>query len=678
MSPQVTFATYRERLCNAKSSALIRPPNSLPENPHRSDIEGLRGVAVLAVTAVHAWPELLRGGFVGVDIFFVLSGYLISTLIFRALQKGQFDLRDFYIRRVRRLFPALCTVLLACLLFSAFFTFPSQARQVGQHVAAGAVFASNLALWLEAGYFDAASESKPLLHLWSLGIEEQFYILWPLAAVLVFRWRQHGLKITGGLLLLSFALNVVWVVAKAKGTFFLLPTRAWELLIGAALAQIMVFGLPAGRWLRLAQCLQPHRNAAAWLGVALIGAALALLDKGKHFPGWWALLPTGGTALLLAAGPQAWFNRHVLSHKVLVFYGAISYPLYLWHWPLLVFPLLLGWELDAAMRVLVLSASVALAALTLEYIERPLRANAWGPRTATALCGVMLCIGAAGLALRASDGLMARYPKDVQSIAKTEFGFDYGQYRSSRCFLDLEQGPAQFASECAGLQGGTLLWGDSHAASLFPGLAAVMPAALVAASGLQGMQSLSQYTKARCPPLMQPPSGSSRGCAQSNAFALRQVAATAPHTVVLGGHWSFYGGGGAEALPLAELRRSVQALQALGVPRIIVMGHLPTWTAPLPRVLLTAWRQSGVVSERSLLALDARAVDADRAVQHALEGTGALFISPIDTLCNAAGCLVTQLRNGVAHPMAHDESHLTAEGSAVLVRRSRARLFNEG
>ena len=651
--------------------ALIRPPSALPASAHRSDIEGLRGVAVLAVTAVHAWPELLRGGFVGVDIFFVLSGYLISTLILRDLQAGQFTLRDFYTRRVRRLFPALCTVLLACLLLGACFTFPSQARQIGQHVAAGAVFASNLALWLEAGYFDAASESKPLLHLWSLGIEEQFYILWPPAAMLVFRWRQHAVKIIGALLLLSFALNVMWVVDKSKGTFFLLPTRAWELLMGALLAQLMVFGLPCRRWLLLVQQVQQQRHTLAWLGVVLIGAALWLLDKGKHFPGWWALLPTLGTALLLAAGPQAWFNRHVLSNKVLVFYGSISYPLYLWHWPLLVFPLLMGWQLDAATRVLVLGASVALAALTLEYIERPLRANAWGPSTATALCAVMLCIGAAGLALQASDGLMARYPKSVQNIAQAEFGFNYGQYRSSRCFLDLEQGPAQFAGECAGQAGGILLWGDSHAASLFPGLAASMPTP-------QGLQQLSQYTKARCPPLLQPPPGSSRSCEASNAFALRQVAATAPRTVVLGGHWSFYAGAGAASPPLNELRRSVLALQALGVPRIIVMGHLPSWTAPLPRVLLTAWRQSGVVSVRSLLALDARAAAADKAVRLALQGTGAIFISPIDELCNAAGCLVTQWRNGVAYPMAHDESHLTADGSAALISRSRARLFDEG
>lgn len=660
----------------------MRPLLPLPTSPHRQDIEGLRGVAVLAVTAVHAWPDLLRGGFVGVDIFFVLSGYLISTLIFRALQAGQFDLRDFYRRRVRRLFPALCTVLLACLLFGALFTFPSQARQIGHHVAAGAVFASNLALWMEAGYFDAASESKPLLHLWSLGIEEQFYILWPLAALLVFRWRQHAFKITGGLLLLSFVLNVVWVVAKAKGTFFLLPTRAWELLLGAWLAQAVVLGLPPGRLTAWLHGLRQQRDGMAWLGVLLIGAALALLDKSKHFPGWWALLPTLGTVLLLAAGPGAWFNRHVLSHKVLVFYGAISYPLYLWHWPLLVFPQLLGWELNASMRVLVLCASVALAALTLEFIERPLRHGAMGRQTATAaaLCAVMLCIGAAGLALKASDGLMARYPEDVQRIARAEFGFDYGEYRSSRCFLDLEQGPAQFALECAGQRGGTLLWGDSHAASLFPGLVSALaePRRTLPAEA-SAMLPLSQYTKARCPPLLQPPPGSSRGCADSNRFTLQQVAATAPGTVVLGGHWSFYGAvDDGRALVLAELRRSVQALQALGVPRIIVMGHLPTWTAPLPRVLLTAWRQSGSVPERSLLSLDARAVAADRAVQRALEGTGAHFISPIEALCNAAGCLVTEQRNGVAYPVAHDQSHLTADGSAALIRRSRAWLFNEG
>ena len=162
----------------------MTPP---PRLAHRVDIDGLRGIAVLSVLAVHAFPEQVTGGFIGVDIFFVLSGYLISSIICRSLEAGQFSFLDFYARRVRRIFPALCTVLLACLAFGAVFTLPSEARQLGRHVAASSLFASNIALWLEAGYFDSASEWKPLLHLWSLGIEEQFYIFWPLAAALLFR-----------------------------------------------------------------------------------------------------------------------------------------------------------------------------------------------------------------------------------------------------------------------------------------------------------------------------------------------------------------------------------------------------------------------------------------------------------------------------------------------------------
>lgn len=640
-------------------------PRTEPSDHFRHDVQGLRGVAVLAVTAVHAWPELLRGGFVGVDIFFVLSGYLISRLVFQDLLQGCFSLRNFYARRVRRLLPALCTVLLTCLLTAVLLTFPNEAQQIGRHVAAGATFSSNIALWMEAGYFDASSESKPLLHLWSLGIEEQFYILWPLLALLLLRWRAQGAWLLLGLLLLSFSLNVWWVVDKAKGTFFLLPTRAWELLMGAALAHAAVFGRgPLHRLVRAAE--HPRtRNAMAWAGVTCIGAALALLDKHRHFPGWWALLPTSGTVLLLAAGPGAWFNRQVLSHRVLVFYGSISYPLYLWHWPLLVFPLLLGVDLDTGTRVLVLTASVALAALTLEFIERPVQRGAWGHRTVPALCSLLAAVGLGGAALQASDGLIATYPRSVQVLARSEFGFDYGAYRASRCFLDLEQSASHFAAECAGpstAAGGLLLWGDSHAASLYPGLQQAV-----------GAQRLAQYTKARCPPLLQPPPGSSKGCAQVNDHVLQHITAARPATVVLGGFWSMYGP--AESVPL-ELLHTVKALQRLGVAQVVVMGHLPTWTTPVPRLLLSDWRRWGEVPERTGRLLDPRAPVLDAALRDALHGSGAVFVSPMDLLCNAAGCLAAQTRQGVAYPLVHDESHLTEDGSVLLIERSPPRLFN--
>ena len=175
---------------------------------HRPDIDGLRGIAVLSVLAVHSFPQWLKGGFIGVDVFFVLSGYLISAILFKSFDAGRFDLVDFYARRVRRIFPALCLVLLSCLIFGAWFTFPGEARQLGKHIGAGALFVSNIASWKEAGYFDVASDAKPLLHLWSLGIEEQFYIAWPLLMAFFYRRRGSLRWIIAALLIASCYWNL--------------------------------------------------------------------------------------------------------------------------------------------------------------------------------------------------------------------------------------------------------------------------------------------------------------------------------------------------------------------------------------------------------------------------------------------------------------------------------------
>lgn len=632
---------------------------------HRADIQGLRGIAVLAVTAVHAWPDLLRGGFIGVDMFFVLSGYLISSIIFSQAEAGQFSLQTFYARRVKRLFPALLFMLVVTLAAAVLLTFPSQAQQIGRHVAAGSVFASNIALWTEAGYFDASSDTKPLLHLWSLGIEEQFYIVWPLLALAVVRARGRG----GWLLLIvlaaSFVLNVWWVEDKAKGTFFLLPTRAWELLLGAGWAWLsQSAAAPAwGRQLQTASL--PVRQGLAALGVALLVAAFALLDKNSHFPGWWALLPTLGTVALLAAGPSAWFNRCVLSHPLLVFYGGISYPLYLWHWPLLVFPVQAGVELDNATRVLMLAASVGLAALTVELIEQPVREGRFGRWATPALLASMMVVGLGGWQLHASDGWMSRLPRELQPIARADFAADFSTYRAGRCFLDLEQDPTAFDPGCAPTPGpaSALLWGDSHAAALYTGLKDSWP-------------QLAQWTKARCPPLLKAPAGASRGCAQTLAYVWQSIRERPPHTVVMGGFWSFYGTPGGAATATAEVREVVRALRALGVQRVVVVGHLPTWTTPLPRLLLTQWRDGGDVPDRLIKPLDSRALAADQAMNSALRGTDAIFISPYEALCNAQGCLTLQAHAGLLMPIALDESHLTPSGSALFVSLSQGRFVH--
>ena len=207
---------------------------------YRADIDGLRAIAVLSVVGFHASPGVVKGGLVGVDIFFVISGFLICSIIFGGLDQGTFSITKFYSRRVRRIFPALIVVLVACYAFGWFVLFPDEFRQLGKHIAAGAAFISNIALWREAGYFDNAAGVKPLLHLWSLGIEEQFYILWPLLLLFISRRGIGLLSFTVFFVVISFAINVLTINTDMVATFYLPLTRMWELLVGSVIAYVML------------------------------------------------------------------------------------------------------------------------------------------------------------------------------------------------------------------------------------------------------------------------------------------------------------------------------------------------------------------------------------------------------------------------------------------------------
>jgi hypothetical protein len=466
-------------------------------------------------------------------------------------------------------------------------------------------------------------------------------------------------------------------------------------MLGARLAQCELAGggvdavSQFGAWLRrrallqalLAQHPQRLHDAASLLGALLLVAAFACVDKTAVFPGWWALLPTLAALLFVAAGERAWLNRVVLSHQLLGYYGAISYPLYLWHWPLLVFPLLLGLAPTSATQVLTLVASVALAALTTQYIEQPLRhgrlagdgdAVRHARRIALALGLGLALIGCGGWALQASDGLLRSYPAEVQLIAATELDKHYGLYRAGRCFLDLEQGPERFAELCDGgaaagpadpTRRQLLVWGDSHAAALYPGLAeldAITP----------GAARLAQYTKANCPPLLQAPPDASARCDASNADVIARIGRHPPATVVLGGNWQRYGD-----MALPALRRTVDHLAGLGVARIVVVSQLPVWTVPLPRVLLQQWRATGAVPVRTLAHLDPRALATDVALRLALAGSAAEVIAPLQHLCDAQGCLVSRRLRGVDQPYAFDDSHLTTAGSTALAELALAPLL---
>lgn len=433
---------------------------------YRRDIDGLRAVAVLAVVAFHAFPTLLPGGFTGVDVFFVISGFLITSILANSLQDRTFSLVVFCERRVRRIFPALVLVLAFCMGAGWWVLLPEELAQLGKHTAGGAAFIANLLFWQESGYFDAAADTKPLLHLWSLGIEEQFYILWPCLLWLAWRLRQQSMFwVTLALLLGSFALNVALHRSDAVTDFYSPFTRFWELLLGGALAGLPITPMRPP-WLHN----HVARNGIAALGLVLIGTGFVWIDAGLMFPGFWALLPTMGAALLLWAGPSALPNRVLMGTPSLVWIGKISYPLYLWHWPLLSFArILIGETPSVGIRCLCVAMSVGLAWLTMRFIERSLRFGSHGPCKAILLGVAMLFVGVAGLSAKLSDGFTQRphiqaLQAQAQDLTRAKAPVSQGWicsdpvFKEGYCSLDEDQRPT------------AVLLGDSHAQSLYWGL----------------------------------------------------------------------------------------------------------------------------------------------------------------------------------------------------------------
>ncbi len=440
----------------------------LASPPYRADIDGLRAVAVLAVVVFHAFPSALPGGYIGVDIFFVISGYLISSIIYRSLEEGRFSFAAFYARRVRRIFPALLCVLLACVVAGWYVLLADEYKQLGKHTLAGTAFASNIVLWREAGYFDNAAETKPLLHLWSLGIEEQFYIAWPFLAWAACKLGWARLMLPLLVALASFWLNIHGMERDASGTFYLPMTRAWELLAGSLLAGVLL------RRPRLGGPFTSH--AMAVTGFALLAWGLAAIDKNTAYPGPWALIPVLGALLIIAAGPSAWLNRLLLSHRLAAGVGLISYPLYLWHWPLLSFARIVqSTTPSTTTRLAAVLLSIVLAWLTYRWIERPIRTPGAQPRTVAVLGVLMTLMAAIGLGLYFQDGLAQRQTlahvtppierltdDDPQAHAAclATYGLSHEKIRYCRLSSPMGDKPR------------IALLGDSHAAALYPGLSA--------------------------------------------------------------------------------------------------------------------------------------------------------------------------------------------------------------
>lgn len=400
---------------------IVMVSNSHLSHPkYRPDIDGMRAVAVLSVVVFHAFPSWLKGGFVGVDVFFVISGFLISTIIFENLESGNFRFSEFYYRRIKRIFPVLAVVLIVSLGFGWMALLPEELNQLGKHAVAGVGFFSNFVFWSEAGYFDNSAETKPLLHLWSLGVEEQFYIVWPV--LLWFAWKRRFNLLVIALLIffVSLFLNLNGVKRDPVATFFLPHTRFWELLSGSVLAWFVIYkkNISWGGFLNFSPYLPSGAkhgfffarkntviNIISFVGFFLLLYGFWRITKSMVFPGKWAVLPVLGTVLMIAAGPEAWINRNILSNKVAVWFGLISYPLYLWHWPILSFARILENEMPARdVRIMAVLFAIFLAWLSVKMIERPLRHGNKSPRfSVVMLCALMAVIGVVGVLLWKGD-----------------------------------------------------------------------------------------------------------------------------------------------------------------------------------------------------------------------------------------------------------------------------------
>lgn len=650
-----------------------------PQAHYRPDIDGLRAIAVVAVVLHHAFPEHVRGGFVGVDVFFVLSGYLISSILLGGLEKGRFSLADFYARRVRRIFPALFLVLLTTLLMGWNTLVPNEFKQLGKHAVAGSGFVSNFAFWFEAGYFDASAVSKPLLHLWSLAIEEQFYIFWPFTLYALHRWmRGATVRWTVLLLVASLALNLWFVRTDLNAAFYNPLGRFWEMMMGSTLAALHLRStapqdLVPSHW-RVRHWLTP--NVLTTLGAMLLLLVLVRLNPECRFPGWWALAATLGTCLMIAAGPSGWFNRYVLASKPMVWIGLISYPLYLWHWPLLSFAHIRnGAQPSDHVQWQWVGASIVLATLTYWLVERPIRfGRLKSSRIITPLlCAAIVSTAVAGSVIHAKDGFPDRFPSLLSTLL-SKGGRDaiVDGWREEGCVLDYDRPPADYKPYCIDEKRRPLifLWGDSHAGSLYPGFKALQD------SGKYNF-GIGQRAGAICPPVLgidpRPM------CAAINNDTIKEIRRVVPDVVILYAWWHEEKVHG-RYHDMHKLEATVEEIKKAGVPRIILLGAVPYWKEDLPQILLKVARQGGGISNPPLRLgeeyLDPWVRGATVEMRARAAAMGIEFISGMDYFCNKQGCL-TRMGENASEPLSYDYGHLSIPAVTYYVQQIAPLIFKK-
>ncbi|MDB4979356.1 MAG: hypothetical protein JWM82_108 [Myxococcales bacterium] len=620
---------------------------------YRPDVDGLRAVAVLLVLLYHLGIPV-RGGFVGVDVFFVISGFLIGSIILNDLALDRFTFAGFYERRIRRIFPALVVLLAAASVLAYRYLMPAELGDFAKSLLSANLSASNFYFWQQSGYFDAAANSKPLLHTWSLAVEEQFYIGLPVLLVLLKR-RAPQLKTSAlfALALASLALGIWGAYRYPTATFFLAPGRAWELLLGTI---VSLESVPRPR--------SPlARNLAGAGGLAMILGSGMLYNDGTVFPGLAALVPCVGAALVIAAGREGPnVAGRLLSLKPLTFVGLISYSLYLWHWPLIVYTHFgmtpVGGLTRHQSQLFVFSLSIVLAVLSWRLVEVPFRQGIARRLSRAQLFGLaagsVACIAILSGAAIAKNGFPERFPPEARRIMSyDESHAGHNQYRIEKCFMTGRDWPFEAfdAKDCLAEQAGKpklLILGDSHAAHLWWGLNLVYPD-----------WSVLQATSSGCKPVLEQRPRQHPGCTRLMTYMLKTyLASHHVDTLVLEAHW--------EMDDLPSLSATLEWLRSLHV-HVVLLGPTLQYDSPLPRLLAMSIRANDPSIPQlhrlpTVSALDERMADLAKTEWHTP------YVSMVGLLCDGPTCLQFA---GDDIPLLSDYGHFTEEGSVLVAKKLR-------
>ncbi|MCP1488004.1 peptidoglycan/LPS O-acetylase OafA/YrhL [Pseudomonas fluorescens] len=616
----------------------------------RSDINGLRAIAVLSVILFHFKVNGFDGGYVGVDIFFVISGFLMTKIILGKIERGQFSVIDFLRARLLRIYPPMLALLAVGVVSGYFFLNPDDYKILAGRAIYAVASISNIRFYTDSlDYFAADQSSNWLLHLWSLAVEVQFYLIFPLLLCLV-RSRRIALSLLMVLFTVSL-LFCVWLTPHSQSAaFFLLPTRVWEFVAGG-LAYIS--GPYLSVWMR---------KILAGAGLALIAASIFFLRESMAFPGWLAIIPVLGTALVIAAERES----KILSNPISQFFGTISYSLYLWHWPVWVAARQYRIEPGPQTAFLLLCISILLAFLSYQLVEKPvnnLRHKQWRQRVSVVLASLTTClIAAISWGVVANAGFTSRVPELISGVGPRFLVDIEKKPRDGVCFLTLGEGPQLYKDKCFTQLPGEIkpmmfVWGDSFAAHIWFGLSASPSYAGV---------SLLGATSAGCLPLLDAPSKFNSNCAINNQRALAEIKRVKPDTIVLFARWPDAEQSGVDVV--RGIRNTVDYLAAEGVG-VVVVGPNIEWAPNLPqRLTQEVFARGGVVPERLTDPFQLVVKSLDDRMRQSLKGSGARYVSLYDLWCSDAGCKTVINVDGRDELTVYDFGHLTVIGAEAIVK----------